>query len=407
MAKNIFARFNNIKTKADDGNPYALRIYMQFFELFGKDIDIINGFISEGNVKVVKFLEESDVKKTNTPNKKEGNSYEIKVEPKNGVEPIDGNPAKVVPINNSQSNPESKKEASADNNKDEHKIKVIKKFIAFANELPRPIIVWWRGMTNSEADLKKFCFVEPKDDAPKGMENEKDFIKHRYYNQQKYFSRKAGECKDAYYENQKTIMLYSVIISVASVFSACFCNFFDDYTPDWVCPLMANFISVAIAILSAATAYITSNDKLYQNLSFWIRYRVASEKLKSEYALYQGRCGDYSPLRDKVCSDGHTLAEKKFRKNVEVIVQEANDNFTKLLQNDNNPSNGVDITQTVLTRSNNVVEDVLINEEELKKKKEEKEKLEKNNEKLKEENKKLEEELKKKKEELNKMEEKK
>ncbi len=411
MAKNIFKRFNNIKKKAGDGNPYALRVYMQFFELFGKDVDIINGFISKDDIDIVKFLEESNVKKTNTPNKKEDNSYNVKVEPKKGVEPIEGNPAKVVPINKSQTNPGAQQETSDDHNNDEHKIKVIKKFIAFANDLPRPITVWWRGMFNSNADLKKFSFSDGKDDAPKGMEKESDFVKNRYYNQQKYFSRKAGECKDAYYYNQKQIMFFSVVISVASVLSACVCNFLGDYKPEWLnrelSPLVANVISLGIAILSAATAYITSNDKLYQNLSFWIRYRVASEKLKSEYALYQGRCGDYNVPNNKVCKDGHTLAEKIFRKNVEVIVQEANDNFTKLLQNDNNPLNGSDITKSVAHASSTVAEDVLINEEEMKKKQKEKEELEKNIEKLKEEKKKLDEENQKLEEDLKKKKEKK
>ena len=350
MARNIFKRFNNIKKKAGEGNPYAMRIYMQFFGIFGKDIDVINDFISKRNLNIVKFLEESNVNKTDT---------------------TDGN------------------------KNDEHKVKVIKKFIAYANELPCPFKVWRCGLFNSNADLKKFAFAESNDDTPKGMKSEEDFVKNRYYSQQKYFSRKAGECKDAYYENQKTIMLFSVVISVASVVSACFCNFFDDYSPDWLCPLMTNVISVSIAILSAATAYITSNDKLYQNLSFWIRYRVASEKLKSEYALYQGRCGDYNIPENDIDEDGHTPAEKIFRKNVEIIVQEANDNFTKLLQNDNNPLNGADITNSVLTASNNTVADLLVNEEEIKKKKKEKEKLEKDLEKLKEEKNKAEDYMKK------------
>lgn len=332
MAKHIFKRFNNITEKARKGNPYAMRIYMQFFEGFGKDIDIIKGLTSKRDFDIVSFLEQ-------------------------------------------------KKEASAENKNDEHKNEVIKKFIAYANELPRPFKVWRCGLFNSNADLKKFAFSENKDDVPKKMESEGDFVTNRYYNQQKYFSRKAGECKEAYYENQKTIMLYSVVISVASVVSACFCNFFDEYAPDWLCPLMANFISVAIAILSATTAYITSNDKLYQNLSFWIRYRVASEKLKSEYALYQGRCGDYNIPDNEKDEYGHTPAEKVFRKNVEIIVQEANDNFTKLLQNDSNPLNGTAITNSVLTSSLNAAEDVL----EIEKKKKEKEKLEKDLEKLKEE----------------------
>ena len=69
----------------------------------------------------------------------------------------------------------------------------------------------------------------------------------------------------------------------------------------------------------------------------------------AKYALYQGRCGAYDIPGKK----GDVLAEKKFRENVELIVQEANDNVMKLLQNDNaNLLNGVDIEKNVADAAN-------------------------------------------------------
>ena len=134
-------------------------------------------------------------------------------------------------------------------------------------------------------------------------------------------------------------MLFSVSVSVISVLSVfvgnLVCSIFHfESSPEW----LVNGFSLLVAVISAVTAYISSNDKLCQNLDLWVRFRVASEKLKSEYALYQGRCGDYNIPGDHKDAAGHTAAEKRFRENVESIVQEANDNFTKIFQNGNGNS---------------------------------------------------------------------
>ena len=212
-------------------------------------------------------------------------------------------------------------------------IKVFKKFIAFANELPCRFKVLWGGLFNLHGDLKESVFKKFSsfDESPKSMVSEADFLKNRYFDQQKYFSNHAGTCKEAHISNQKWIMKISVAISICSVLSVFVCNLFVDFK--WVdvahIPSFTNGFNVIVAILSAITAYISSSDKLYKYLAFWERHRSASESLKSEYALYQGRSGDYDIKDD-------AEAQKLFRQRVELIIQNANDNFGKLLKSDNN-----------------------------------------------------------------------
>lgn len=99
--------------------------------------------------------------------------------------------------------------------------------------------------------------------------------------------------------------------------------------PAWI----SSSFNVIIAAVSAIAAYVSSNDKLFQHLSFWAKFRVASEKLKSEQVLYEGRCGIYDVPNDTPDEEGHYKADKIFRERVEQIVQEANDNFSQMLQN--------------------------------------------------------------------------
>lgn len=104
-------------------------------------------------------------------------------------------------------------------------------------------------------------------------------------------------------------MLFCVSVSVISVLSVfegnVVCSVFHfESSPEW----LVNGFSLLVAVISAVTAYISSNDKLFQNLDFWARYRVASEKPKSEYALYQGCCGDYDNPNDTEDSLVHTQA---------------------------------------------------------------------------------------------------
>ncbi len=291
MAKqNIFTRFDSIVKNAGLGRKYALHAYMRYTDLFTKeDREQVESFR--------KLYNES------------GNNITV-----------------------------MESAGYSDN-----QIDIIDRFVSFCQGLPCTRLTGWlrwlfsrrRTIQEREHRLQNCAELSAsKQKKRKPIETEKDFLENRYYSQQQFFSKKSGEFRDTYHRNQKRIMLFSVSVSVISVLSVfvgnVVCSIFHfESSPEW----LVNGFSLLVAVISAVTAYISSNDKLFQNLDFWTRYRVASEKLKSEYALYQGRCGDYDIPNDTADSLGHTQAEKKFRENVENIVQEANDNFSKLLQN--------------------------------------------------------------------------
>ncbi len=291
MAKqNIFTRFDSIVKNAGLGRKYALHCYMRYTDLFSK----------EDREQVESF------RKLYNEN---GNNVTV-----------------------------MESAGYADD-----QIEVIDRFVAFCQNLPCTKFTGWlrwlfsrrRARKEREYHLQHSADIKvSKTKKLKSFVSEDDFLTNRYFSQQKFFSDKSAECKDRYHSNQKKIMLFSVSVSVISVLSVfvgnVICSIFHfESSPEW----LVNGFSLLVAVISAITAYISSNDKLFQNLDFWVRYRVASEKLKSEYALYQGRCGDYNIPGDTKDNNGHTLAEKKFRENVEAIVQEANDNFTRILQN--------------------------------------------------------------------------
>ena len=292
MAKqNIFTRFDSIVKNAGLGRKYALHAYMRYTDLFTKDdreqIEKFRKLYNENNNNVTVM---------------ESAGYS------------------------------------------DNQIDVIDRFVSFCQNLPCTRFTGWlrwrfsrrRTIQEREHRLQNNAEQAAGRKKRKAFVSENDFLENRYFEQQQFFSKKSSQFRDEYHRNQKRIMLFSVSVSVISVFSVfagnVVCSIFHfESTPEW----LVNGFSLLVAVISAITAYISSNDKLFQNLDFWARYRVASEKLKSEYALYQGRCGDYNIPNDYKDSEGHTLAEKRFRENVEAIVQEANDNFSKLLQNGN------------------------------------------------------------------------
>ena len=293
MAKqNIFTRFDSIVKNAGLGRKYALHAYMRYTDLFTKE-------------------EREQVESFRKLYNESGNNVTV-------IESA----------------------GYADD-----QIEVVDRFVAFCQDLPATKLSGWlRWLFSRRRAKKEREYQELNRSAKqasskkyrKSFESESDFLETRYFSQQQFFSKKSSEFKDEYHHNQKRIMLFSVSVSVISVLSVfvgnVICTLFHfESSPEW----LVNGFSLLVAIISAVTAYISSNDKLCQNLDMWVRFRVASEKLKSEYALYQGRCGDYNIPGDHKDADGHTAAEKRFRENVEVIVQEANDNFTKIFQNGN------------------------------------------------------------------------
>lgn len=287
----IFRRFDEILDDAGKGRKYATHCYMRYIDLFSEeDRKIIDAFRS-------KSLHQS----------------------KDGSATIQTTDLTVMSNCSDSDNA------------------VIDRFVGFAEGLPCCSFTGWVRRLFSRRRAIKMQLIEQKalsgavsskSDKPKPMKKTDDFLSNRYQSQQSFFSKNSTRFKEAYHKNQKRIMWISLIISVMSVLSVFVVNVVDYFSVDKALqPLVSNGISVFVAFFSALTAYISSNDKLFQNLDFWVRYRVASESLKSEYALFEGRCGVYD-------TDDVT-AEKKFRENVEAIVQKANDNFVKLLGDNN------------------------------------------------------------------------
>ena len=226
-------------------------------------------------------------------------------------------------------------------------IDIIDRFIGFVQGLPESSFTGWlrwlfsRRRSSKMRIYRKTKRVEQVTDLkssskeePVKMSSLADYLKNRLRSQQNYFSKKATECKDTYYRNQKIIMAISVSISVISLIQVLFGDIWCailkvEDPPAWI----SSSFNVIIAAVSAIAAYVSSNDKLFQHLSFWAKFRVASEKLKSEHVLYEGRCGIYDVPNDTPDEEGHYKADKIFRERVEQIVQEANDNFSQMLQN--------------------------------------------------------------------------
>lgn len=230
----------------------------------------------------------------------------------------------------------------------DREIDIIDRFIGFVQGLPDSSFTGWlRWLFSRRRSSKMRVYRKNKrqeqvtgvktssKDEPVKMASLADYLKNRLRSQQNFFSKKATECKDTYHKNQKIIMAISVSISVISLIQVLFGDIWCailkvEDPPAWI----SSSFNVIIAAVSAIAAYVSSNDKLFQHLSFWAKFRVASEKLKSEQALYEGRCGIYDVPNDSPDEEGHYKADKIFRERVEQIVQEANDNFSQMLQND-------------------------------------------------------------------------
>ena len=218
---------------------------------------------------------------------------------------------------------------------------VINRFIAFSEWLPSNGFFGWLrntvGRRMSTNELFEFLDCQPvfnneDSSTSKSFVKEEDFVKYRYFEQQKYFSNTSSKFKKTYYLIQKWILALSLSVSICSLFFIFWGNYCwsGENIPRW----FSNLDNLIVAIVSAIAAYLSSNEKLCRNLEFWLKYRTTSEKLKTEYSLYQGRCGFYNTKDDKPDENGNSRATKRFRAKVEEIVQKANDSFERIIQGD-------------------------------------------------------------------------
>jgi len=275
MARNFFTRFDEIVKMCGEGRPYAVDCYLQYTDEFSKDD---RSLIEDFRKKYI--AKQCD------------------------VSVIDTYP--------------------------DGQIAVLKKFLGFVRDLPENDRAYKKRLKLAKKQAEKDA--QDKDRVRKDFSTTENFLNNRYHRSQKYFSDSASSFKKKYYFIQKLVMILSLSVSVFSLFMIFLGNtiWSEGSLPKW----FGNLDNFIVAAISAAAAWFSSNDKLYRNLEFWVKYRTISEALKKEYDLYQGRCGVYDIADDSPDEYGHTQAEKKFRVNYEEIVQRANDSFVSILQSD-------------------------------------------------------------------------
>lgn len=163
----------------------------------------------------------------------------------------------------------------------------------------------------AETDVKKYRL---------DLSTEKRYLNNRYFNQEQFYDTKAQEAKKIFFRNQKWILFLSIFVPAAIALHTLieFAIWDKGDVPGWYYEMS----KLVTAVCSAIVAYLSSREKLYSMLKDWITRRSACERLKTEYALYQGKSGKYN-IKDDVVVNGHTKSERKFRQEVEGIIQDA------------------------------------------------------------------------------------
>ena len=165
--------------------------------------------------------------------------------------------------------------------------------------------------------------------APKNLEKESDYIKYRYFTAQKFYSKRADYGKKKFFNNQNWIIVLSAIIPIIVLLPPLANTIIQDLnigiaeeTKKWICPQWADeAAAIVTAIFSAIIAILTTREKMYSWRLHWTKNRDLSERLKKEHALYQGKSGEYAKVEGEKIED-HTAVERKFRENVEAIIED-------------------------------------------------------------------------------------
>jgi hypothetical protein len=263
--KNLLIEFEKLKKEASQGDKKAVETYLRFLESFTKDErKIIDDFVTRYK-----------------------NSNDIIV-----------------------------LEQFSDEEED-----VIIPFIHFVMDLKKE-----EPEGEDQSKKKKAKKTEPEEKKYRlDLSTEKRYLNHRYFAQEQFYDKGAQKSKAAFFKNQKWILRLSVFVPVCiiilsllqSILQNCITSWKEN-APDWYHEI-SNLVT---ALCAAFVAYLSSNEKLYSMLKDWITKRSTCERLKTEYALYQGKSGKYNLKDDKVV-DGHTKSERKFRQEVEGIIQDA------------------------------------------------------------------------------------
>ncbi|MBR2888530.1 MAG: DUF4231 domain-containing protein [Bacteroidales bacterium] len=187
---------------------------------------------------------------------------------------------------------------------------------------------WVKCLFTNKSRTKEKVKDETKK-TPKNLEKEADYLKYRYFVAQQFYSKRADYGKKKFFNSQNLIIIFSAIIPVITLFPPLVNTFIQDLNigikeeaDKWICPQwIAEVAAIITAILSAIIAIITTREKMYSWRLHWTKNRDLSERLKKEHALYQGSSGEYATVEGEE-KDGHKPAERKFRENVEAIIED-------------------------------------------------------------------------------------
>lgn len=187
---------------------------------------------------------------------------------------------------------------------------------------------WVKCLFTNKSRTKEKVKDETKK-TPKNLEKEVDYLKYRYFVSQKFYSKRADEGKKKFFRSQNCVIWLSSIIPVIALLPSLANIIIQDLNigikeeaDKWICPQWsAEAAALLTAILSVFIAVITAKEKLYSWRLHWTKNRDLSERLKKEHALYQGRSGDYAKVEGEEI-EGHKSAERKFRENVEAIIED-------------------------------------------------------------------------------------
>ncbi|NME28865.1 DUF4231 domain-containing protein [Megasphaera hexanoica] len=137
-----------------------------------------------------------------------------------------------------------------------------------------------------------------------------EYIEKRLDNQQIWFSNKSQTCQSRYKWLRRFEYIACIIIPIIQ---------FNPLWPDIYNKLLG-------LLLGGIAAYVHFEYQLDMYFELWIKYRIASEKLKKEKALYLCKAGPYKEKTNEQCFTSLVT-------NVEQIITEANQQWGILSQN--------------------------------------------------------------------------
>ena len=112
-----------------------------------------------------------------------------------------------------------------------------------------------------------------------------DYLKNRYEDQMKYYSKKSAENRDKYRKYQWALIILSALTPVMAALDGV--NLGSEEFPT-----VLNIKLIVVAI-SAIVAILTTGLKTFNYFELWVTYRKTNEELKREIYYYNFLVGPY------------------------------------------------------------------------------------------------------------------